>query len=139
MRPPILDESGLTAALAHLVSDHSTPAGPKVEFHSGVKVRRLATVLENAVYRIVQEALANALQHSGSKRVKVSIIQDNSDLRLAVQDWGAGFNPKAVPENRFGLEGIRERARLLGGECSIESEPGKGTCVRVVLPIVEQE
>ena len=139
VRPPILDESGITAALAHLVYDHSTPTGPKVGFHGDMKVGRLAKVLENAIYRIAQEALANALQHSRSERVKVSLIQDNNDLRLEVQDWGVGFDPEAVDGNRFGLEGIKERTRLLGGECSVESEPEEGTCVRVVLPVLQQE
>jgi PAS domain S-box-containing protein len=139
VRPPILDESGITAALAHLVHEHSTPTGPKVGFHSDLKVGRLTKVLENAIYRIAQEALANALQHSGSEHVQVTLIQDKNDLCLEVQDWGVGFDPESLDENRFGLEGIRERTRLLGGELAIESEAGKGTCIRVVLPILEQE
>ncbi len=69
----------------------------------------------------------------------MSLLQEGDLLRLEVQDWGVGFDPESVSENHFGLEGIKERTRLLGGECSIESEPGKGTCVRVMLPILEQE
>ena len=69
----------------------------------------------------------------------MSFIQDKNDLRLEVQDWGVGFQPEAVDENRFGLEGIKERTRLLGGECFIESELGKGTCLRAVLPVLEEE
>lgn len=139
VRPPILDESGIAAAIAHLVYEHSVPTGPRVEFHSGLRIGRLVKVLENAIYRIAQEALGNALQHSGSEKVKVTLIQDKDDLRLEVRDWGVGFEPESVGENRFGLEGIQERTRLLGGTCSIESEPGKGTRIRVTLPILEQE
>ena len=56
-----------------------------------------------------------------------------------ILDWGLGFDPKLVPGNRFGVEGIRERARLLGGKCSIRSEPGAGTSILVELPVVERE
>jgi protein-histidine pros-kinase len=139
VRPPILDESGIAAAIAHLVHSHAGAAAPKVNFHSDVKVGRLAKVLENAIYRIAQESLANALQHSGSERIAVSFIQENGSLRLEVQDWGVGFDPESVAENRFGLEGIRERIKLLGGELSIQSEPGKGTRILAVLPIMEEE
>jgi PAS domain S-box-containing protein len=139
VRPPILDESGITAAVAHLVYEHSGAAGPKLEFHSGMKIGRLTAVLENALYRIAQEALANAIRHSGSENVRVSLLQQGDSLCLEVRDWGAGFAPDSVDESHFGLEGIKERTRLLEGECSIESEPDKGTCVRVTLPIPKQK
>ena len=106
-------------------------AGPKIEFHSDVKSNALPPILENAVYRIAQEALANACKHSRSKKVRVSLVQEGDRLRLEVQDWGVGFDPESVPDDRFGLEGIRERTRLLGGQSAVEKAPGKGTRVRV--------
>jgi len=136
VRPPILDESGFVAAIAHLVHDQRVRTGLKIELFSDVEVDRLPAVAENAVYRIVQEALANACRHSGSPRVRVSLVQQGDMLRLGVQDWGIGFDPEAVLENRFGLSSIRERTRLLGGELLIESAPGQGTHVRVEMPIV---
>lgn len=139
VRPPILDESGIAAAIAHLIHDQRTWKGPKIELRSEMEVDRLPPILEDAIYRIVQESLANARKHSQSQKVRVSLVQEGDLLHLEVQDWGVGFDPESVDENRFGLAGIRERTRLLGGSCSIESGPGKGTCVRVTLPILEQE
>jgi signal transduction histidine kinase len=66
-------------------------------------------------------------------------LQHGEHVRLEIRDWGTGFDPKAVPKSRFGLEGIRQRAKLLGGRCSIRSKPGKGTRVRVELPVVGRE
>jgi PAS domain S-box-containing protein len=139
VRPPILDESGLVAAVAHLVHDQRAVNSMRIEYQSAVEAGRLAPILENAVYRIAQEALANACNHSQSKKVCIALVQDGQRLRLEVQDWGIGFDPHAVGENRFGLEGIKERARLLGGELTIDSQPGKGTLIRVAVPILEVE
>jgi len=139
VRPPALDESGVTIAIAHLVHEHSRQKELEIEYQHDVAFDRLPPILENAIYRIAQEALANACQHSQSRQVKVSLVQEGDQVHLEVQDSGTGFDPESVAENRFGLAGIRERARLLGGKCWIDSEPGKGTSVRVVLPVWEQE
>jgi len=138
VRPPILDESGIIAAISHLVHDPAFDQGPKIDFRARVTFNRLNPVVENVIYRIVQEGLTNARNHSKSKKIVVSLIQRGERLRVEVRDWGVGFDPKTVQENRFGLEGIRERARLLGGKCSIKSTPGKGTLVTVELPVMEQ-
>jgi PAS domain S-box-containing protein len=139
VRPPILDESGVMAAIAHLIHDPAFDDGPKVEFHSRVTFTRLAPVVENIIYRIIQEGLTNARTHSKSKTVRINFIQRGDRLRIEIRDRGIGFDPKAVPEDRFGLEGIQERARLLEGKCSIKSKPGEGTSVIVELPVVERE
>jgi PAS domain S-box-containing protein len=136
VRPPILDESGIVAALAHLVHDQQLVGGPSIEFQSDVAFGRLEAVLENAIYRIGQEALSNSCQHSQSPRVRVSLRQQGESVHLEVRDWGIGFVPNSVDESRFGLEGMRERTRLLGGQMTIESELGEGTQIRVVLPLV---
>jgi signal transduction histidine kinase len=135
--PPILGEQGIAAALSHLVCQLSAANGPSITLHTDTEVQRLAKPLEHAIYRIAQESIANALQHSSSDTVKLSLFREEDKLRMEVEDWGVGFDLSSVDENRFGLSGIRERTRLLGGECSIKSELGKGTCVRVVLPILE--
>ena len=137
VRPPVLDEAGVAVAIAHLVHETREPDCPQIEYHDDVKFGRLPPILENAIYRIAQEAIGNACQHSRTKKVKVGLVQEGDQLRLEVRDWGIGLVPETVPENCFGLDGIRERTRLLGGEVAIESEPGKGTCVRVMLPLPE--
>jgi len=139
VRPPILDESGILAALAHLIHGRREDEGPQVEFRSQVDFERLDPVLENAIFRIVQEALANACEHSGSDRVVVELVQQGYHLQIEVRDWGVGFDPDAVGEGCFGVEGILQRARLLGGNASIDSAEGQGTRVVVRLPIVVPE
>ncbi len=139
VRPPILDESGVVAAVAHLVYDPAFDRAPKIEYRNRVDFKRLAPVLENVIYRIVQEGLTNARRHSQSNRILVGLKQRDDRLRIEIRDWGIGFDTEAVRANRFGLLGIRERARLLGGKCSIKSKPGQGTRILVELPIAERE
>jgi signal transduction histidine kinase len=124
--------------VAHLVHEESRQKGPKIEFQSRVDFDRLAPILENAIYRIIQEALTNARIHSKSQKVRVGLLQKNDHVRIVIRDWGIGFTPNDVKENCYGLEGIRERARLLGGRCGIRTGPGKGTRIRVELPLVER-
>jgi len=138
VRPPVLDEAGVETAIAHLVHDERVYKGLKIEFQSEVQFDRLPAVLENALYRIAQEALTNAWKHSQSKKVKVTLRQDGARIRLTVQDWGIGFEPDAVVSGHFGLEGIRERVRLLGGTLNIESAAGKGSRLEIDVPIVER-
>ncbi len=136
VRPPALDEAGVAVAISHLVHQQRGATGPTIEYHDDVQFDRLPPILENAIYRIVQEAITNACRHSRSERIRVSLLQEGDRLRLEVQDWGVGFDPETVGEGRYGLEGIRERIRLLGGELDIRSTPGAGTRIRAVLPIV---
>jgi PAS domain S-box-containing protein len=136
VRPPVLDEEGIVAAVAHLVHEQSRLEKANIEYRSRVDFDRLAPTLENAIYRIAQEGLANACQHSRSKEVRVSLLQRKDHVRIEVQDWGVGFQPKQVRKGCYGLLGMRQRARLLGGKCSIRSTLGNGTRVTVELPIV---
>jgi PAS domain S-box-containing protein len=139
VRPPILDQSGVMAAIAHLIHEPPFDQGPMIDFRSRVSFNRLDPILENVVYRIVQEGLTNARNHSNSSKILVSLVQRGGRLRIEIRDWGVGFDPKAVRENCFGLKGIRQRARILRGKCSIKSKAGEGTAVIVELPVVEQE
>ena len=129
-------KQGVAEAIAHLVHEQGRGKGPKIEYRSRVDFDRLDPTLENAIYRIAQEALTNACKHSKSERISVSLLQRGDHLRIEIRDWGVGFDPKAVPKSHFGLEGIRQRARLLGGKCSIRSTAGKGTRIIVELPVV---
>jgi PAS domain S-box-containing protein len=139
VRPPILDESGVVAAIAHLVNEEQQQTQIRVEFHSNVAFGRLVPILENAIYRIVQEGLTNACKHSRTDRIHVELIQDGDELQVGIQDWGIGFNSATIADHCFGLEGIRERVRLLGGKAVVETAPGQGTCICVHLPLVAKE
>jgi signal transduction histidine kinase len=136
VRPPILDEAGVAEAISHLVLEQSRCTGQAIDTLCKVEFDRLDPTLENAIYRIAQEALTNACQYSKSEKVEVSLVQHGDLVRIEIQDWGTGFDPKTVPRNHFGLEGIRQRARMLGGKCSIRSAVGKGTHITVELPVV---
>ena len=139
VRPPILDEEGIVEAVAHLVHELGRDKGPKIENHSRVDFDRLDPTLENAIYRIAQEALTNACKHGKSDRISVSLLQREDLLRIEIRDWGVGFDPKTVPKSHFGLEGIRQRARLLGGKCNIRSTAGRGTRIMVELPVIPRD
>ena len=136
VRPPILDESGVVAAVSHLAYEEGRHKGPQIEYRSRVDFDRLAPTLENAIYRICQEGLANACEHSQSEKVRVSLSQRGDRVRIEIRDWGIGFDTKAIPKSHFGLEGIRQRVRLLGGKWNIRSSPGNGTRIVVELPVV---
>jgi signal transduction histidine kinase len=137
VRHPVIDERGLESAILNLVYEQQQRSGLEIKCHSSVDFDRLPPILENAIYRMVQEALRNACQHSESEKVTVTLVQEGQDIRLEVRDIGVGFAPGAVGKGHFGLESIRQRARLLGGRLSIDSSPGVGTAVQVVVPIVE--
>lgn len=134
LRPPLLDELGLVAAIEALV-DQSKSSTVEVDFVHDVKFERLATSNENSIFRIVQEALNNACRHSNSEKVLIDMQEQKSHLRIEIRDWGKGFDPEKVSVERFGLQGIRQRALLLGGSTLIESSPGKGTRIVVELPL----
>jgi PAS domain S-box-containing protein len=139
VRPPVLDEAGVVEAIAHLINEQNRNAGPRIEFLSIIHFSRLAAILENAIYRIIQEAMTNACRYSQSDRVRITLLQQKDRLRIEIRDWGRGFDPKSVQEGSYGLAGIRERARLLGGKFRLQSAAGKGTRIVVRLPLSERE
>jgi signal transduction histidine kinase len=135
LRPPILEEHGVVAAIDDLVSQSSGENQPAAEFLHKLAFDRLPPVLENAIFRIVQESLTNACRHSQSERVRITLADRSGEIRITVRDWGVGFDFRRVAEGHFGLAGIKERARLFGGSAIIRSSPGKGTRIVVVLPM----
>jgi signal transduction histidine kinase len=138
LRSPVLDELGVVAAVEDLISQNSNQDKPKIDFVHHLDRERLAPSLENVIFRVVQESLTNARRYSQSDRLLVRLIQRDEYIRIEVQDWGIGFNPRKVGDGHFGLEGIQERARLFGGSATIKSAPGKGTRIVVQLPLMGQ-
>ena len=142
LRPVVLDDAGLIPALERLLSD--LRASHKIEVHSNlddVEKTRASTELETALYRITQEALANATRHGKATQINVTLhCEEPGHLELSIDDNGSGFCPADVMSERsgsspFGLLSIYERATLLGGEAKIESQKGTGTRIRVRVPI----
>jgi two-component system sensor histidine kinase DegS len=96
---------------------------------------KLAPMLENTIFRIVQECITNACRHSKSEKVTVELTLHDDQLRIEVRDWGVGFTMDRVGEGHFGLEGIQERAKVFGGRAVIKSSLRKGTDIVVELPL----
>ena len=135
LRPPVLDEAGLGPAVTVLVDQQNRRGGPRIELVSDLGNQRLSPLVETAAFRIVQEGLSNACRHSRAEHVDVELHTDGKRLDVEVQDSGKGFDPEHVGVDHFGLQGIRERARLLGGAAEVLSAPGEGTKIRVTLPV----
>lgn len=135
LRPPALDELGIIDAVETLVADARTEVA-RVEFTHHLPAPRLPPDVETTIFRIVQESLSNVRRHAHAATASVRLEQhgDNA-VRIVVQDDGIGFDSAAVADDRFGIEGIRQRAWLLGGEPVVASSPGRGTTVTVTLPI----
>lgn len=136
LRPPALDEYGIVAGITYLAEEQS--AGLQVSFVHDGDVDRLTPVLENALYRIVQESVSNAKKYSQGTRVTINLKREDNRVFVDVRDDGIGFDPGSLPEGHYGVRGIYERARVLGGKASIESGPSSGTKVHVEFPILEE-
>ncbi len=99
-------------------------------------MRRYAPAVEAEALRIAGEALANARKHAACRAVRVTCAYGRRALRLEVRDDGRGFDPdRAAANGHFGLVGMRERAGAIGARLTVESAPGRGTAVRLELPL----
>jgi len=136
LRPPILDESGVVDGINYLISEQSQHGGANIEFIHPAEFGRLAPSLESTIFRIVQEGLTNACRYSQSEKVRVELGQTGDRVHVEVRDWGIGFDPAQVGQAHFGIQGIRERARLLGGSAVIDAAWGQGTRISVDLPLL---
>jgi signal transduction histidine kinase len=135
LRPPVLDDFGLDAALERLTSSFSEQTGMPVRFESNLGDVRLPEEVETALYRIVQEALTNVVKHAQAQSVSV-VLSRNGDSAVAfVEDDGQGFDPKRARPDGFGVEGMRERVALLDGHLRLESRPGGGTTIVAEVPL----
>jgi signal transduction histidine kinase len=134
LRPPVLEEEGLAAALqARLQAVEG-----RVGLATTLAVEgdgRLPPQIESELDRITQEALNNALKHAQAQRIAVQLRQDDQTVALEIADDGVGFDPAAnASRGGLGLRGMAERAARLGGHLAVESRPGEGTRVRVEVP-----
>jgi two-component system NarL family sensor kinase len=135
LRAAPLEGRSLGEALAALVDDTAGQSGARVTLDSAGAGRPLPARIEAGVYRIAQEALSNIASHARASLVTVQLTVTPARLRLTIEDDGQGFNPADVPRGRFGLVGLNERARMLGGELRLESGIGAGTRIEVTVPL----
>jgi PAS domain S-box-containing protein len=134
LRPTALDELGVVEAIESLVNDARADI-PTVTLAQDLGPGRLPAQVETTIFRIVQEALTNARRHARATSAVVSLKRVPAGVHVCIHDDGSGFVPEGVPADRFGLEGMRQRSRLLGAEPTITSRPGQGTTIEVVLPV----
>lgn len=132
LRPSALDQLGLVPALEGLCDDASASLG--VPVRARLQPVTLGPEAELTVYRLVQESLTNVRKYARAREVWVSVLPENDQVRVAVQDDGQGFDPDTVPPGHHGLLGMRVRVESHGGELRIHSSPGRGTRVEAVLP-----
>lgn len=134
VRPPDLETAGLVGALRTLTQRMSQSGKLSVELSIDRNFPSVAAESEIAIYRIVQECLTNVSRHSKSDRARVELRVEGQELKITVQDEGVGFVVDAAVDGHYGLLGMHQRARLLGGRTEIASRLGAGTRVTLVLP-----
>jgi two-component system NarL family sensor kinase len=135
LRPAPLEGRSLSEALAELAAGYTARGGLRVEFSQAGAGRQLPLRLEVGLYRMAQEALANAERHANAGSARLKLVFLAGQVKLTISDDGQGFDPEHVPPGHFGLVGLNERARLLAGSLRIGSEPGKGTKIEIAAPI----
>jgi signal transduction histidine kinase len=119
---------GLTAAAEEFCRELSDQHGVVIDYVSKGISKDLLPEIALCLYRVLQEALQNAMKHSGARRFEVSLIGIADEIRLTVRDSGTGFDPEQVAQKRgLGITSMKERLKLVGGKLSIESRPGFGT------------
>lgn len=134
LRPLVIDDDGLSAALNHLAADFAR-CGLHVQLNVDCALDRLDAMWEGTVFRIVQEAVSNVRKHSRADEARVTLEIHAGCMTIVVEDDGCGFDPEAVARGRYGIRGIQERARIFGGQATIESRPGGGTRVTARIPL----
>jgi len=136
LRPPVLEKEGLVAALQARLDAVEGRTGVQATLHAECPGDDLDPAIEEGLYWVAQEALNNVLRHASARGVCVALECDAARIVLEVRDAGAGFDPQAVAgRGGVGLPAMAERTAQMGGTLTIESAPGKGTCVRVEVPV----
>lgn len=140
LRPRILDDMGLVAALEFVANELRKSEGININVQVPTQVPTLHSEAQLVMFRIAQEALSNVRRYAEASRVVIRLDFDEGKMRMTISDNGKGFElPKQIGDfartGRLGLVGMYERAQLLDGTFEIQSEPGKGTKVTIELPI----
>lgn len=139
LRAAPLEGRTLAAALESLTLSAAGQWGLQAEFSAVGGSHPLPVAVEAGVYRIAQEALNNVCAHAQARHLYVNLVTTPERVHLTIEDDGRGFDETAVEQNRYGILGMNERVKLLGGELRIDSTPGVGTTVEVDVPLARQD
>ena len=135
LRPSLLDDLGLVAAMEWQLKEFEERSGIKAIFVADETEIELPDSIKTGFFRIFQESLTNIARHAHAKHVSASLKSSNQEIILCIEDDGKGFDNKKIEGKRtLGILGMKERTLMMGGEYSINSIPGKGTTVLVVIP-----
>jgi two-component system, NarL family, sensor kinase len=139
LHPPLLDESGISAALSWYVEGLAARSRLKIELNIADQFGRLSPEMELALFRIVQESLTNILRHSGSETAEICLTRDAQTVSLKVTDHGTGIDSEVLAAIRagksgVGMQGMRDRAHQLNGQMNVESA-ASGTTIAISIPI----
>lgn len=139
LRPPVLDDLGIVAAMERYIVAYREQQRCRVEFQIPDEVPVMDSTISLALYRILQESLTNIAKHARASRVTVRLAIEGRQVRLTISDDGRGLGPndllQAQQKNRLGIYGMQERAELLGGRFEVLSETGEGATIQVTLPM----
>jgi signal transduction histidine kinase len=135
LRPSMLDDFGLVPALNWQAKEASKRTGLRIQVAAPNLEQELPEEHKTCIYRVVQEALNNVARHAQARAVQISLEQDSNGLLLRIQDDGTGFDAQRV--RGLGLLGMEERARHLGGSFAVDSQAGRGTLLKVSLPLTQ--
>jgi len=136
LRPSILDELGLTAAIEWQVSQFQERTGIRGVFESNTDKFNLSPEAAAALFRVVQEALTNVMKHADARQVRITLRSSGRLLRIAIADDGKGVARDQVNNRKsFGIVGKTERVHRIGGEFNIFSVPGRGTRLEIAVPL----
>ena len=133
LRPGMLDVLGLAAAIEHYVSQFQERTGIVCKLSMNREEFEIGDMLATAIFRVIQESMTNVLRHAGASELLVAIEEDEREIRIRVQDNGQGFQ-NGASKKTFGLLGMRERVKMLGGSIEITSQPGQGTRIDACFP-----
>jgi signal transduction histidine kinase len=137
LRPSMLDDLGLTPALNWHARETTKRTGRNVVVSADEAIDSLADEHRTCIYRLVQEAVNNAVRHANARTVEVAVRKERQQVNVTVQDDGSGFDTRFL--RGLGILGMEERVRRLGGRLKISSQPGRGTVVSAALPVAELE
>jgi two-component system NarL family sensor kinase len=135
LRAAPLEGRTLTEAVKLLAEEYAASADLPLRFSATGGEKTLPSRIETGVFRIAQEALTNVVRHAEARNLAVQLVIAREQVELMIDDDGRGFDPAQNQEGRYGLIGLNERVRLLGGKLALRSNPGKGAHLKVVIPL----
>jgi two-component system NarL family sensor kinase len=135
VRPPSLDQIGLAPTMEAMLNRVASDNGLKGYFSSDLGPDRLVESIETILYRTAQEALRNVIKHAGATEVYVKLDRKDSRVILEIEDNGVGFDTSTKKKGHFGMDTMRERIELAGGDFHVMPRPGRGTILSAILPL----